>query len=307
MKRYTRKHYNKKLVALGLAAFMGIGLTSTGFAAWVMSQNAKEPVNGNVSVSTMTDASVDILIYNSNDEGVFWSKTGGIDGTHSKDINDVSKANEGYVKILEDDVADGVYTVADDLNFDAAIGDTAGRLRNSEALYEGEDLEIRVFGKLDVDDVAYDLTATVDLPDSIDKAIEEGYLKFEASQTIVEDKVYYKYDGTQTEYLDIKFSTQAGYESDFVVTVKLEWGDKFGGMNPSLYYDYDYTGTSGYDKSNPKGKDISDAAMKAEMLAFWNCITGNNYTEDTFDWSASENPKFNGTFSIILEASPKEV
>ena len=62
MRKFTRRHYNKKLVALGMSAFMGIGLTSTGFAAWVMSKDTEKAPEGNVIVSTITDVNMEITV-----------------------------------------------------------------------------------------------------------------------------------------------------------------------------------------------------------------------------------------------------
>ena len=89
MAKLTRNSYKRKIILFGVFVFMSIALISTGFAAWVMSQNAKEEVSGNVNVSTMTDASVSIKIYQSDNLGAIWQKDGA-DATHSG-------INSGYI------------------------------------------------------------------------------------------------------------------------------------------------------------------------------------------------------------------
>ena len=125
MRKYTRKHYNKKLVALGLSAFMGIGLTSTGFAAWVMSKDAELSTEGGVNVAVIEDASVKINL---------------TEGTYDT-VNSTIKLKDNFV-------------------FDSKSDDVSGRIR-AKAGQTGEDLRVTVTGKVDTDDVAYDLTAKI--------------------------------------------------------------------------------------------------------------------------------------------------
>lgn len=61
MARLTRNSYKRKIVLFGIFIFASIALISTGFAAWVMSTNAKESTSpGNVSVGTVKDSSLKI-------------------------------------------------------------------------------------------------------------------------------------------------------------------------------------------------------------------------------------------------------
>ena len=142
MKKFTRKHYNKKLVALGLSCFMGIGLISTGFAAWVMSKDTTEKPEGNVNVAVITDASAKIML----------------------------EAPASY------DASSKIWTLNDNFSFDAKKTDREGRLRFGGA-GNGEDLSITIKGYLTGNEgVAYDLTAQVTLPEGVAAALEEGYI-----------------------------------------------------------------------------------------------------------------------------------
>ena len=58
MAKLTRNSYKRKIIVFGLMVFMAIALVSTGFAAWIMSTNAKDEQNGNVTVGTVTDSSL---------------------------------------------------------------------------------------------------------------------------------------------------------------------------------------------------------------------------------------------------------
>lgn len=72
MARLTRNSYKRKIIMFGIFIFAAIALISTGFAAWVMSTNAKDSTGpGNVSVGTVTDASLEININNKNAVGSF--------------------------------------------------------------------------------------------------------------------------------------------------------------------------------------------------------------------------------------------
>ena len=61
MARLTRNSYKRKVILFGVLVFMSIALISTGFAAWVMSTNAKnDDAQGNVTVGVVKDASLTI-------------------------------------------------------------------------------------------------------------------------------------------------------------------------------------------------------------------------------------------------------
>lgn len=141
MKKFTRRHYNKKLVALGLSSFMGIGLTSTGFAAWVISKDASEAPEGNVNVAIITDSSVQIKLN--------------------------SPATE--------DTENNKWNLNDDFSFDAAKDDNTGRIRWDGT--NSEDLKIEISGKLTGAGVdSYELKARVELPAGITNAISKNYI-----------------------------------------------------------------------------------------------------------------------------------
>ena len=241
MKKFTRKHYNKKLVALGLSAFMGIGLVSTGFAAWVMSKGASETPEGNVNVAIITDASAKIEL------------------------------DQDYA------TKDGnVYKLTQNFSFNADKEDFEGRLR-----YDGNDpaecLTITMKGTLTAD-VPYVLSAVItELPAGIKAAIEKEY--------IVWDTTYENY--TTSKDVDL-VSTSDDNVKEFTITLGFKWGTKFGGVNPSLYYD-----------TVDEGIAKNDATMQDELLTFFQVICGLPEKPTSFD----ELNNYTGTFKIQLSAT----
>lgn len=62
MARLTRNSYKRKIILFAVFVFISIALISTGFAAWVMSNDAQVDSNGNVSVGVVADSSLGITI-----------------------------------------------------------------------------------------------------------------------------------------------------------------------------------------------------------------------------------------------------
>ena len=181
MKKFTRKFYNKKLVALGLSAFMGIGLISTGFAAWVMSKDANTTPTGNVNVAVVTDASAKI----------------DLSGSAVQDGN--------------------VWNLNDPLRFDADRKDKEGRMSFNGGDNEGEDLTVTIKGVL-TSDVPYELKAKLTLPASIVAAMEAGYIKWaqDAIDYTVETEVDLSQDEATKGAFEIVLSFAWGERFNYV-------------------------------------------------------------------------------------------
>ena len=60
MARLTRNSYKRKIILFAVFVFISIALISTGFAAWVMSNDADVNASGNVSVGVVADSSLGI-------------------------------------------------------------------------------------------------------------------------------------------------------------------------------------------------------------------------------------------------------
>jgi hypothetical protein len=58
--RLTRNSYKRKIITLGISAFISLSLVATGFASWVLSATAQKESEGNVSVGTTKEAKIEI-------------------------------------------------------------------------------------------------------------------------------------------------------------------------------------------------------------------------------------------------------
>lgn len=62
MAKLTRNSYKRKIILFGVIVFMSIALISTGFAAWVMSQEKKQSTSGNVTVGAVAAGNIEVTL-----------------------------------------------------------------------------------------------------------------------------------------------------------------------------------------------------------------------------------------------------
>lgn len=62
MAKLTRNSYKRKIILFCVIVFMSIALISTGFAAWVMSQEKKQSTSGNVTVGAVTEGNIEVIL-----------------------------------------------------------------------------------------------------------------------------------------------------------------------------------------------------------------------------------------------------
>lgn len=62
MAKLTRNSYKRKIILFGVIVFMSIALITTGFAAWVMSQEKKQSTSGNVTVGAVTEGNIEVIL-----------------------------------------------------------------------------------------------------------------------------------------------------------------------------------------------------------------------------------------------------
>ena len=255
MKKFTRRHYNKKLLALGMSAFMGVGLVSTGFAAWVMSKEADEEASGNVTISTITDQSASIVL----DSTIY--------------------TTSGDTKILKTAIS-----------FNADAKDDEGRLYYSaEQGDTPENLSITVSGRL-YTELDYELTAELKLPKGILDAIQAGYIAWKngnyafTTEVVPDGGSEAKQEATTVVIESEPGSTdEKGTYRTFSFDIGFTWGEVFGGVNPSMYYDN-------------AGSEISSEEMQETLQDFWSMITGKS------DASSAQTLGF----TVVLKAAVKE-
>lgn len=211
MKKLTRKMFNRKIVSVGLAAFLGLGLVSTGFAAWVMSMGSEKKEDGDVVISTVTDVSIEL-----------------------------------DVKLRNDQDKDGDDTFV----FDAKKDDRDGRVKwgqdkEQTSQTPGENLTITFDVTVSPVSSLDTLTVKIELPAGVQKAVDEGYLVAPActsAVTLYEYKEENSNGNHQTAAATNWNYQEATDKATFNYSITFAWGEKFNGMNPCEYYDEDPAG-----------------------------------------------------------------
>ena len=110
--------------------------------------------------------------------------------------------------------------------FEPVEGDESGRLRSDGKI--SENLTVTLSGRLDHSQYLDKITLFLQLPDGVKQAVEEGFLRAPAC-AYEETTVATRSDFTATASGLITFSFD----------VSFAWGEKFGYMNPSIYFDSD--------------------------------------------------------------------
>ena len=267
MKKFTRRSYNRKLIMFAVSIFMAVGLISTGFSAGVMSANSEVDHDAPVEVGIVTDASMVVTI----DQ---W-------------------------KIQNDD-AEKSWDTTQILSFDAPATDNTGRIRADAE--SREQLTMLISGEITNANVLGNLTLTITLPTELRSAISAGYIKVKGFENSVSaaGTLTVEYDKNNIAHnpLNYNYSAETG-KATFSYTLELEWGEFFGGKNPSEFYDTEVNGiraVAGEDGAPATtqtvvGKNIENQQMKDEMNAFRAVIAG------------GESGTYSGTIHINVVAS----
>lgn len=203
MAKITRNSYKRKIIMFGIMLFVSIALISTGFAAWVLSTQAKKDGNGNVTVGYVKDASFEITF---------------------------DKITDQYGTVI---------TNADELkfSFEPAKDDNSGRVRwdgtNCENLvltFEGTVTNYQYLGTFNV---------KMTISNDIQKLVTDGYITLPSCAKNADGSyIYSTIDSTSVESGNgISFDKQENDTAKFTYKIAFGWGAKFGGVNPSKYYD----------------------------------------------------------------------
>ena len=222
--RLTRRSYRRKLVMFGVSIFMSLALVSTGFAAWVLSKDAKLGTSGEVEIGAVSEANVEIkdLIFTEKD-------------TYGQEI-------KNFV-------------------FEPLEIDTTGRVRY-DGESKPEDLDIKISWTVvnyqNVDDLFVEFKLSEDVKTVIDSGyitLPQGFELQEGTEPIEDNKVEKTYyvarynignaiveDGeTKDKLLSYKVTKEGDAVTVvFNMTLKFAWGATFDGKNPGIYYDTTY-------------------------------------------------------------------
>lgn len=230
MAKLTRKSYKRKKIAFAAVILGGVALVSSGFAAWVLSTNAKANASGGVTVGQVEKGNLKLTVT---------SKIGGAD----------TALNKGH------------------FDFDTLESDKTGRVRSKEGQDTFENLSITYaftvmspienFSDLTIslsaikgdDKQVLNTAATsnyITLPDCYGKIItlkadgtknipdsENGDFAQDEAVMFTKQKLAKGIQGTDENDKDIVYNYQ--WEASY--TINFKWGSLFNGTNPGLYYD----------------------------------------------------------------------
>ena len=238
----TRNSFKRKAIIFGVMVFMSIALISTGFAAWIISTNAKQQETGNIKVGVITEKNIEVL--------------------------DIKLSQKTFA-------------------FEPEKTDQEGRLRGdglTECIMSTTVTAYVTYTEyLETLNISLDLAAA----QGVKAAADAGYIDLPdcaKAVTNVKASLVALGAGDDAKYND---TAKYGTVKKLVYTITFEWGTKFGGVNPGLYYDKAEVKDPGNDAY------VSDADMKTEMTNFRKTMYG--LTED--------NPSAPDlTFTVILEA-----
>ena len=203
--KITRGHLNRKILFFGLLSFLGISLISTGFASWIMSSGADVENNGNVSVGTVTDGSLEfseIVFSEGNSTIAFDAQANDTDGDIKWDGTNTESLSVTFTTTINP--SNYVEDITIHINVPQTVLEAAnaGYIVIPECCYTGEVTTGVYLVKDGV--INKDLLAT-------NGANETGIVA------------------------EVKLTSEDTYE--ITCTINCGWGEQFGFKNPSIYLD----------------------------------------------------------------------
>lgn len=270
--RLTRRSYRRKLIMFGASIFASLALVATGFAAWVLSNDAKKEESGEVVIAAVHEESVDI----------------------------------SDIQFIKDD-PNNEAEKADSFIFEPLESDTLGRVR-----YDGssdpENLDVKFQWSIDNYQIVGNVYVDFKIPATVYSAIEAGWIDIDvkdANETsgfeLRSDETIKNEQNADVSYKVLRYYIQnqqgaitaADQSEDGVVSYTVEkdgdtvskvtftmniaftWGDEFDGLNPGIYYDTPYEdGVSG---ANVEYEDVKKTLN--ELKATLHGLTYDEYME----------------------------
>ena len=262
---------------------MSLALVATGFAAWVLSNNAEKQENGAVEIAAVTESSIS--------------------------ISDIS-----FIKDNNDQVSEDTFI------FEPLASDTLGRVRY-DGTSEPENMDVKITWTIDNYQIVGDLFVDFKVPATVYDAVEAGYLALpaefvEQGDTEIEGKSYkiFRYtiqsaagtitgDGNKGDNILSYETTKDGdtvIAVTFTMNIAFSWGAEFDGLNPGIYYDNAYEDLT-------KGANIDYATVKDTLNTLKATIHGIDpeeyleLEEDAQKELCRENPVAN--YFVVINAN----
>lgn len=241
----TKKSGQRKAFAVGIAAFASVCLIATGFAAWVISAQAKKNENGNIAIGTVNSANIKIKVDQDTDDD------GQLDGV-------------GF-------------------SFNPKESDKSGRVRNDGTNFEN--LGFTLTGTVGPQRFVTSFKVRLDIvKEKIVSGADEGAkkewevdTKANARFVAAQDANYITLPDCFGQDVDLRtagggYTASSDTDDNAVATfskaINFGWGTVFGGENPGEYYD-----------TNEQGKAVSDDDVEKTLSKFYTALTGVEDTE----------------------------
>lgn len=218
MKKTTRKSFSRKAIIIIASVFLVISLTATGFAAWLISNDAGANKDGNVTVSDISDQILGVTIDTATPEKINFGPangdtTGNIQyvSTNAEDVESLKVTVKGTVK-----------------NFNT--------MKEMEVSIKVPDSVIKAAGyKLNEDGNTY--SEDVSLPKYIE--LPAGAQDSKGNYIVSGSKVVYT---EESKIGEKPVFTVSATEATFEFVIEFRWGALFENENPSLYLDGEVSG-----------------------------------------------------------------
>lgn len=218
MPKLTRKSYTRRLITVGGLVFASVALISTGFAAFVISNNAKKNVDSNVEIGTISTASLEFE-------------------------NVAIKDNKSF-------------------KFDGAAGDNEGRITTSNG--DAENLKIEITGQIKNAQYLKECKVKIAVPQGVVDAADKGYIVLpECASNEIE--------------VDELGAISANNVREFSCTIEFAWGEAFGNINPSLFFDSE----TAVDAEGKTGREYTQDEVITAIADFRITMFGIERTDET--------------------------
>ncbi len=257
-RKITRNSYKRKIILFGIILFISIALISTGFTVWVMSTGAKEETEGGVEIGVVADANItisDLKIYKEVIKKVVDKET-----NVSKDVKELAEV--ALNKFVFD--------------FEPLASDTTGRVRYNEGgAVESLVLVINAF--VTPKDYISKVTIKLEVPQGVIDAAQQGYITLPECATIMGGELCVELKEGDNELLAETTKNSRGEDvptGRLILNYRIEfgWGEKFGGMNPGLYFDV-----------HPDGLATANQDVKEQLEKFRALVYGYEYNPEATD------------------------
>lgn len=204
MAKITRKSYKRKKIVLGATLFASIALISTGFAAWVISQDATNKPEGTIGIGKVKDGAVDFVgVKQSTNKFVFDCKADDKDGRVYFEEDETNKGGELLSVTISGYIKQPKYF--ESLTVSMTVPESIKTAANEEHKY-----------------IVLPACATT-------------------TQTITPEEITYKVLESDAELIE-EGCTVGEELLPFSYEIKFTWGEAFKTLNPGIYFDDEASG-----------------------------------------------------------------